>query len=131
MEVTPCWCRVKRSCFSPAKRNLKDTKGTRIISRGCSTDWHPQDGLQPFGRNAPEVREILEKSGKVLAVFQGHDHKGAYNNMNAIHYYTLPALVASSGLENNAYAVVQIRGDGSISINGFGKLKDQELPPSG
>ncbi len=27
--------------------------------------------------NAAQVRRILEDSGRVLAVFQGHDHKGA------------------------------------------------------
>lgn len=82
-------------------------------------------------KNAPEIRKIIEESESVLAVFQGHDHRGAYNSINGIHYYTLPALVESSGLENNACAVVQVQIDGSVSINGFGKLKDQELPPSG
>ncbi|MFC1717693.1 metallophosphoesterase [Candidatus Poribacteria bacterium] len=87
------------------------------------------DEDDPHGvKKAPEVREILEESGKVLAVFQGHDHSGAYNSINNIHYYTLPALVAGSGPENNAYAVAQIRIDGSININGFGKLKGPELP---
>ena len=75
-------------------------------------------------KNAQEVRKILEQSGKVLAVFQGHDHRGAYSDVNKIHYCTLPALVDGTGLENNAYAIVQIRGDGSIEIDGFGKLKD-------
>jgi alkaline phosphatase len=87
------------------------------------------DEQDPHGvKNAPEVREILEASGKILAVFQGHDHRGAYRSINRIHYYTLPALVEGSGLENNAYALAQIRTDGSISIRGFGRLKDQELP---
>ena len=86
------------------------------------------DEQDPHGvKNAPEVRKIIEESGRVLAVFQGHDHRGAYNSIDRIHYYTLPALAESSGLENNAYAVVQIRIDGSISIKGSGKLKDQEL----
>jgi len=75
-------------------------------------------------KNAPEVRKIIHQSGKVLAVFQGHDHRGAYKNVNGIHYCTLQALVVDSGLENNAYAVVQIRSDGSVKIDGFGKQKD-------
>jgi len=78
-------------------------------------------------RNAPEVRRLLEQAGKVLAVFQGHDHRGAHNRINDIHYFTLPAVVEGSGLESNAYAIVQIWSDGSIKIFGFGKLKDQEL----
>lgn len=75
-------------------------------------------------KNAPEVRRILEQSGKVLAVFQGHDHRGAYNCINGIHYCTLLAMVVGTGLENNAYAVVHIWSDGSIKIEGFGKQKD-------
>ena len=87
------------------------------------------DEKDPHGvKNAPEVRELLEGSGQVLAVFQGHYHRGDYDSINGIHYYTLPALVEGSGLENNAYAVVQIKTDGYININGSGKLKDQELP---
>ncbi len=86
-------------------------------------DEHGAHGV----KNSPQVRKILEKSGKVLAVFQGHDHSGAYNNISSIHYYTLPALVRGPGLENNAYAVVQIWLDGSVRIKGFGKIKDQEL----
>lgn len=74
-------------------------------------------------KNAPEVREILEQSGKVLAVFQGHEHGGAYKSINGIHYCTLQAVVESSGLENNAYSLVHIRIDGSIEIKGFGKQK--------
>lgn len=90
-------------------------------------DEHGAHGV----KNSPEVRKILERSGKVLAVFQGHDHSGAYNNINNIHYYTLPALVRGTGLENNAYAVVQIWLDGSVKIKGFGKIEDQDLPPKG
>lgn len=82
-------------------------------------------------KNAPEVRNILETSGKVLAVFQGHDHRGSYSNLNNIHYYALPALTEGSGLENNAYAIVRIQTDGFISIEGYGKLKSQDLPISG
>ena len=82
-------------------------------------------------KNAPEVRKVLEESGKALAVFQGHDHKGAYNSINGIHYYTLPALVAGSGLESNAYAVAQVQTDGSFSVKGFGNIESQELPSPG
>jgi 3',5'-cyclic AMP phosphodiesterase CpdA len=85
------------------------------------------DGGAHGVKNAPPVRGIMEQSGKVLAVFQGHDHSGAYNSINGIHYCTLQALVEKSGLENNAYALVQIWLDGSIEIRGFGKQKSREL----
>ena len=37
-------------------------------------------------KNATDVRKVLEASGKVLAVFQGHNHKNDYNEIGGIHY---------------------------------------------
>ena len=39
-------------------------------------------------KNAAEVRKVLEGSGKVLAVFQGHSHKNDYKEIGGIHYCT-------------------------------------------
>lgn len=74
-----------------------------------------------YVNNAAEVRQILENSKKVLVVFQGHQHNGQYSLINGIHYYTLPAVVEGTGEENNAYAIVEINGDNSISIIGYRK----------
>ena len=71
--------------------------------------------------NAVEVRKILEDSGKVLAVFQGHQHDGQYSLINGIHYYTLPAVVEGAGQKSNAYAIVEIHRDNSISVVGYHK----------
>ena len=57
----------------------------------------------------------------MLVVFQGHQHDGQYNLINGIHYYTLPAVVEGTGEENNAYAIVEINGDNSISVIGYRK----------
>jgi 3',5'-cyclic AMP phosphodiesterase CpdA len=104
--------------------DLQETsKKTVVFVHQRLDDEHGAHGV----KNSPQVRKILERSGKLLAVFQGHDHSGAYSNINNIHYYTLPALVRGPGLGNNAYAVVQIWLDGSVKIKGFGKIKDREL----
>jgi len=51
------------------------------------------DGALPYQvKNASQVREILERSGKVKCVFQGHYHEGNYSEINGIHYYTLYSL---------------------------------------
>ena len=42
--------------------------------------------------NAGEIREILENSGRVRAVYQGHYHPGNENVCHQIRYITLPAL---------------------------------------
>ncbi|MBM4042528.1 MAG: alkaline phosphatase [Planctomycetes bacterium] len=71
-------------------------------------------------RNAAEVRRALEDSGKVVAVFSGHNHKGGYRRLRGIHYVTLHGMVEGPGLENNAYAIVTVAPGGSLTIKGFG-----------
>jgi len=75
--------------------------------------------------NAKKVRRVLENSGKVLAVFQGHLHKGRYRKINKIHYYTLRAMVLGKGKENNSYAIVEIYND-HINITGYRKAVDKK-----
>lgn len=72
-------------------------------------------------KNAPEVRHILEESGRVRAVFQGHSHKNEYREINGIHYCTLRAMVEGSGQENSGYGLLEILPDGSMRLDGFRK----------
>ncbi len=80
-----------------------------------------------YVNNSLQVREILEKSGKVFVVFQGHLHKGQYNKINNIHYITEKALIDGSGVENNSYCIVTVRGTGKIVIDGYRKMKDMKI----
>jgi hypothetical protein len=84
----------------------------------------------PFVKNSAEVRAELERPGKVLAAFHGHDHPGAHTVVNGIHYYTLKALVEGSGPENNAYAVAEVHPDLGITITGFRKAVSVEMARS-
>jgi predicted phosphodiesterase len=77
--------------------------------------------------NAAEVRHILESNRNVLVVFQGHQHNGQYSMINDIHYYTLKAMVEGSGEENNAYAIVEIFDNFSVTISGYRKAVNKEL----
>jgi alkaline phosphatase len=77
-------------------------------------------------KNAAAVREVLENSENVLAVFQGHSHKNDHNEMGGIHYCTLVAMVEGSGAENNGFSLVEIAGDGTIHVNGFVKQKSYQ-----
>ena len=81
-----------------------------------------------FVNNATEVREIFQKHGNVLAVFQGHKHTGDYSFIEGIHYYTLKAMVEGSGEENSSYAVVEVNSDKGISVTGYRKAVSRELP---
>ena len=79
----------------------------------------------PYGvKNAPEVRGILEGSGKVLAVFQGHSHKNDYREIGGIHYVTLVAMVEGPGAENSGYSTVDLGEDGTIRVEGFRRQRD-------
>lgn len=70
-------------------------------------------------RNNAEVRRILESSGKVLAVFQGHSHQNDLNEISGIHYCTLVAMVEGSGPESSGYSVLELEATGTIRLKGF------------
>ena len=74
-------------------------------------------------KNCPDVRRLLEESGKVLAVFQGHSHQNDLKDIGGIHYCTLVAMVEGSGAENNGYSIMEIVPDGTIRLTGFRKQK--------
>jgi predicted phosphodiesterase len=80
-------------------------------------------------KNAAAVRQVLETSGKVLAVFQGHSHHNDLNEIAGIHYCTLVAMVEGSGMENNGYSIVDLVADGTIRVSGFRKQSDYHWPP--
>lgn len=81
-----------------------------------------------YVKNAAEVRRVLEESGKVLAVFQGHRHEGAYSRINGIHYYTLKGMIESA---KSTYALVEIDGAGTIHIKGSGSVVSSTLSAAG
>lgn len=69
--------------------------------------------------NARKVRHILERSGKVMAVFQGHDHAGGYSKIHDIHYFTQVAMVSGPYPDNNSYSIVEVMKNGDIRVTGY------------
>jgi len=65
-------------------------------------------------KNAADVRDILEKSQRVAAVFQGHSHQNDYKEIGSVHYVTVAAMIEGSGEKNNAYTTLHLSGDGTI-----------------
>jgi len=80
-------------------------------------------------RNNAAVRNVLESSRKVLAVFQGHSHANDLEEIGGIHYCTLAAMVEGSGAENNGYALLEIAPAGTLELTGFRRQKSQRLRP--
>ncbi|MBD0404929.1 metallophosphoesterase [Flammeovirga sp. EKP202] len=74
-----------------------------------------------------EVRKILEESGKVMIVFQGHYHKEYYKDINNIHYMTMIAQVDYSGPENNSYSIIDVMENGEIQVSGFRRAVSKHL----
>lgn len=73
----------------------------------------------PHGiKNALEIRQVLEESGKVTAVFQGHSHKNDYRQINDVHYVTLVAMVEGTGLEHSGYSLLNLHDNGVVSLTG-------------
>lgn len=54
--------------------------------------------------NDAQIREVMEKSGKVCVVFQGHFHEGEESECNGIRYVTYPAMCENE----DCYYVVEI-----------------------
>lgn len=77
--------------------------------------------------NADQVNAILEQSGNVLIVFQGHYHEGSFNVINNINYYTLKAVIEGEGIVNNSYAIVEIDKHKNIAIKGYRKAVSKRL----
>jgi len=78
-------------------------------------------------QNAAAVRKILEHSGKVLAVFEGHINAEKYDIINKIHYYSLISMVEGDGPENNSYVIVDVHKKGGLKVHGFRRASNAKL----
>jgi alkaline phosphatase len=77
--------------------------------------------------SAPAVRAVLEKSGKVLAVFQGHSHKNELQTIGGVPYVTLAAMVEGSGAASSGYSVLRVQPDGTLALTGWRRHADHPL----
>ncbi len=118
----------RKACIPQAEcewldRTLARTKGRAVVFVHQRIDADDDYGLT----NGPIVRGILKRSGKVSVVVQGHYHPGDYRQLGGIHCITLSAMVTGPGLASNAYAILEVRPDGSANLEGFGRQKSYTL----
>ena len=97
--------------------DLKAARGKAIVFVHQRLDVSNNHGV----KNAAAVRQVLEESGKVLAVFQGHSHQNDLREINGIHYCVHRAMVEGSGVENNGFSIADIFADETIRVTGFRK----------
>lgn len=102
--------------------DLKAANGKAIVFVHQRLDVSNSYGV----KNAAKVRKVLEDSGKVLAVFQGHSHKNELKDINGIHYCVHRAMIEGSGLENNGYSTMDVLANGTIRVTGFRQQKKYE-----
>jgi len=70
-------------------------------------------------QNRSEIRNILNQSEKVIAVFQGHAHWNKQEICNGIPYFTIQSLVenySNKEIPSGSYAIVDIS-DGQIAVD--------------
>jgi hypothetical protein len=99
--------------------DLANTKHPTIIFVHQRLDGSDgSNGADSNIKNAAAARAILEKSGRVLAVLQGHSHQNFLATVKGIPYCVLRAMVEDPGPPNNAFGTVEIFADHSIAIRG-------------
>lgn len=112
-----------KDCSVPAteqewlRRDLQAARGPAVVFVHQRLDVEPGDAHGPA--DSPEVRRILERSGKVAGVFQGHAHLNDLRVIKGIPYCTLAAMVEGSGPENSGYSILSIYADGEVTLDGF------------
>ena len=99
------------------RADLKSASGKCVVFVHQRLDVSDNYGV----KNAEQVRRVLEESGKVLAVLQGHSHKNDLKDIGGIHYCTLVAMVEGLGLESSGFSLMDIFDGGTIRLTGFRK----------
>ncbi|MCG5030967.1 metallophosphoesterase [Mesosutterella sp. OilRF-GAM-744-9] len=69
-------------------------------------------------RDAKSVVEMLEKSGRVLAVISGHYHRGYYSARNGIHYVVNQGMVERP-LPRNVLGIVSVDKNQNVYVEGI------------
>lgn len=81
--------------------------------------WNVNPIPDPFIiRNAKTIVEMLEASGRVLAVISGHYHKGFYSERNGIHYVVNQGMVEQP-LPHNALGIVSVDKNHNVYVEGI------------
>ena len=70
-------------------------------------------------KSAASVRQILQESQKVAAVFQGHNHLNEHKTIEGIHYLTMQAMIEGIWPQQNAFSILSFdSAKGELIIEG-------------
>jgi predicted phosphodiesterase len=99
------------------KADLEKTRHPTVVFVHQRLDVSNAYGI----KNAAVARKILEDSGKVAVVFQGHSHQNEHRELNGVHYCTLAAMVEGPAAEKNAYSTLTRYEKGTLKVTGFAR----------
>lgn len=102
---------------------LRRGKGPVVVFVHQRLDRVDQHGV----KNSPQIRELLEKSGRVQVVFQGHSHENDRVDLNGIAYLTMCATVERPDPEGGAHSIVEITPGGALRVEGFRRQSSYAL----
>jgi len=78
--------------------------------------------------NHLDVQRVLRESGRVIAVFQGHDHENRYSEIDGIHYITFAAMVDHTVPTPPSWAQITLDpAERSLVIDGYGLQQSYRL----
>ncbi len=101
------------------RENLAASDQPTILFVHQMLDRYIEQWGRPLVANQPEIQAALSNDGDVIAVFQGHDHSNAYQEIDGIHYVTFEALVDQDTSPSWAQIVLD-PSKRTISITGVG-----------
>jgi alkaline phosphatase len=131
---TPPWDKsfLPQTQLNWLETTLNNIPGKAVVFIHQRLDGDPKTNPHLL-RNAPDVRNVLERSQKVIAVFQGHDHHAETKNVvNSITYYTVWAMVEDA-YPGTSYAYILVdAATGTVSLYGCGSQCSYavEKPPA-
>jgi 3',5'-cyclic AMP phosphodiesterase CpdA len=123
-------CHVSADQLEWLKKDLKKNSKPTIVFIHQQLDdiSYPVEHRVHCPDNSGDVRAILEASGNVPLVFQGHFHDGGFHTINGINYYTLSSVIEGTGPQTNSFAIVEIDEKLNIQIKGYQKAVSKYLP---
>ncbi len=71
--------------------------------------------------NCPEVRKVLEASGKVVAVFNGHMHEEMFHEINGIQYLAMNSMLEGTFIQRTCFYFIEIDKD-ELRIDRFARI---------
>lgn len=111
------------SQLSWLRHELRDAPGPCVVLVHQLLDPVPSYCVS----NHAEVRSILARSGKVIAVIQGHYHRNRYTEIDGIPYIVLRSLIEGPEVADQGSAVLSVFGDGSATLKGFSRQHSYSL----